>query len=72
MCKNHQLIANILYSTKILLDIINERLKSYSSKEITPEEAGFVKGNSICEQILVLRQIIAKAREFNKLAYIVL
>ncbi|PZC84789.1 hypothetical protein B5X24_HaOG203779 [Helicoverpa armigera] len=53
-----------------MLHIINERLKAYLSREIAPEQAGFVKGKGTREQILIVRQIIEKAREFNKPTYI--
>ncbi|KAM3956770.1 alpha-tubulin [Aphomia sociella] len=38
--------------------------------KIAPEQAGFVKGKGTREQILIVRQIIEKAREFNKPTYI--
>ncbi|KAL0879221.1 hypothetical protein ABMA27_003004 [Loxostege sticticalis] len=69
-CSNYRLIALISHASKILLHILNERLKSYLSKEIAPEQAGFVKGKGTREQILTVRQIIEKAREFNKPTYI--
>ena len=40
------------------------------SKEIAQEQAGFVKGRGTREQILIVRQIIEMAREFNKPTYI--
>ncbi|KAI8433244.1 hypothetical protein MSG28_015320 [Choristoneura fumiferana] len=43
-CSNYRLIALISHASKILLHVLNERLKSYLSKEIAPEQAGFVKG----------------------------
>ena len=64
-CNNYRLIALISHASKILLHILNERLKSYLSKEIAPEQAGFVKGKGTREQILIVRQIIEKAREFE-------
>lgn len=39
-------------------------------REIAEEQAGFVKGKGTREQILNLRQIIEKAREFNKPLFI--
>lgn len=60
----------IPHACKILLRIVNERLKSYLSKEIAPEQAGFVKGKGTREQILTVRQIIEKSREFNKPTYL--
>ncbi|XP_012553302.2 LINE-1 reverse transcriptase homolog [Bombyx mori] len=69
-CSNYRLIALIPHACKILLRIVNERLKSYLSKEIAPEQAGFVKGKGTREQILTVRQIIEKSREFNKPTYL--
>lgn len=69
-CSNYRLIALISHASKILLHILNERLKNFLSKEIAPEQAGFVNGKGTREQILTLRQIIEKSREFNKPAYI--
>ncbi|KAI8422423.1 hypothetical protein MSG28_006263 [Choristoneura fumiferana] len=53
-----------------MLHIINTRLSAYLSRQIAPEQAGFVKGRGTREQILILRQIIEKAREFNSTLYI--
>ncbi|KAL0901105.1 hypothetical protein ABMA27_006427 [Loxostege sticticalis] len=69
-CGNFRLIALITHASKIMLHIINERLKAYLSREIAPEQAGFVKVKGTREQILIVRQIIEKAREFNKQTYI--
>ncbi|KAL0812036.1 hypothetical protein ABMA28_009430 [Loxostege sticticalis] len=69
-CNNYRLIALISHASKIILHILNERLKSYLSKEVAPEQAGFVKGKGTREQILIVRQIIEKSREFNKPTYI--
>jgi len=70
VCSNYRLIALISHASKILLHILNERLKSYLSKEIAPEQAGFVKGRGAREQILTVRQIVEKAREFNRPVFI--
>ncbi|KAJ0179959.1 hypothetical protein K1T71_004550 [Dendrolimus kikuchii] len=70
ICSNYRLIALIPHASKILLHIPNEILKFYLSREIAPEQAGFVRGKGTREQILNVRQIIEKAREFNKPTYI--
>ncbi|PZC84076.1 hypothetical protein B5X24_HaOG205798 [Helicoverpa armigera] len=69
-CSNYRLIALISHASKILLHILNERLKAYLNKQIAPEQAGFVKGRGTREQILTVRQIREKSREFNKPVYI--
>ncbi|KAA5606581.1 hypothetical protein F3H11_36605, partial [Pseudomonas aeruginosa] len=50
-CNNYRLIALTSHSSKIMLHILNERLKTYLSKEIAPEQAGFVRGKGTREQI---------------------
>lgn len=70
VCNNYRLIALISHASKVMLHILNERLKAYLSREIAPEQAGFVKGKGTREQILIVRQIVEKSREFNKPIYI--
>ncbi|KAI8433901.1 hypothetical protein MSG28_015827 [Choristoneura fumiferana] len=69
-CSNYRLIALITHASKVLLHILHQRLNSFISKEIAPEQAGFVKGRGTREQILIVRQIIEKAKEFNRPVYI--
>ncbi|KAA5650649.1 reverse transcriptase family protein, partial [Pseudomonas aeruginosa] len=69
-CNNYRLISLISHASKAMLHIINTRLSAYLSREIAPEQAGFVKGRGTREQILILRQIIEKAREFDSTLYI--
>ncbi|KAI8441389.1 hypothetical protein MSG28_015004 [Choristoneura fumiferana] len=69
-CNNYRLISLISHASKVMLHIINTRLSAYLSRQIAPEQAGFVKGRGTREQILILRQIIEKAREFNSTLYI--
>lgn len=65
-CNNYRLISLISHGSKILLHILNTRLQAFLNREIAQEQAGFVKGRGTREQILILRQIIEKSREFNK------
>lgn len=53
-----------------MLQVIHERLKSYLLPEIPQEQAGFVPGRGTREQILNVRQIIEKSREYNTKIYI--
>ncbi|XP_037871127.1 uncharacterized protein LOC119629455 [Bombyx mori] len=53
-----------------MLHILNTRLKAYLSNQIAPEQAEFVKGRVMWEQIVILRQIIEKSRELNTLHFI--
>lgn len=48
-----------------MLTLINERLKSFLLPQISDEQSAFVPGKGTIEQILNIRQIIEKAREYN-------
>ena len=69
-CNNYRLISLISHASKIMLHIVNTRLQAYLSREIASEQAGFVKGRGTREQILTMRQIVEKAREFNIVLYV--
>ncbi|KMQ91585.1 craniofacial development protein 2-like protein [Lasius niger] len=62
-CDNYRLIALLTHISKIMLHIIQSRLQPFTTWQIAPEQAGFVKGRGTREQILNLRQLIEKARE---------
>ena len=64
-CKNNRTISLISHASKILLYIIVERMKQYLSREIPPEQAGFVEGRGTRDQIANIRIIMEKAMEFN-------
>ncbi len=64
-CTNYRTIALIPHVSKILLYIINERLKIIAKNQIPQEQAGFVEERGTREQIFNIRNIIEKAREFN-------
>jgi hypothetical protein len=55
----------ISHASKILLYVINERLKTFLHSQVSQEKAGFVPDRGTREQILNLLQIIEKGREFN-------
>lgn len=69
-CNNYRTLALISHASKVLLTIINERLKSILLPQIPQEQCGFVPGRGTREHILNLRQIIEKSREFNMETYI--
>ncbi len=69
-CQNHHTIALIPYASKILLHIINERLKPHLDRELPAEQAGFRKGRGTRDQISNLRHIIEKSHEFLKNIYL--
>jgi hypothetical protein len=64
-CENYRTLALISHSSKVLLYIIKDRLSSYLGWQIPNEQAGFVKGKGTREQILNIRQLIEKCREFQ-------
>lgn len=70
VCENYRTIALLSHPSKIMLQIISERLKTYLLPEIPEEQAGFMPGRGTREQILNIRQIIEKSREYNTTAYI--
>lgn len=64
-CDNYRTLSLISHASKILLQIINARIRHYLDWQIPQEQAGFVKGKGTREQILNVRQLIEKANEFN-------
>lgn len=70
ICDNYRTIALISHASKVMLNIISERIKPYLLPQLPPEQAGFVPGRGTREQILNIRQIIEKSREFNVPAYL--
>ena len=63
-------IALISHASKILLHIINERLRSHLERELPPEQAGFRRGRGTRDHIANIRQIISKCTEFGRKAYL--
>ena len=55
--------------SKILLKIIQERLTPYIDREISIEQAGFIKGRGTRDQIANIRWILEKVREVKKEIY---
>ena len=52
-----------------MLKILQARLQQYVSRELPDVQAGFRKGRRTRDQIVNIRWIIAKAREFQKNIY---
>ena len=59
-CQNYRAISLISYSSKIMLNIILNRLKPQAEKIIAEEQAGFRAGRSTTEQIFDLRILCEK------------
>lgn len=68
LCDNYRLIALITHASKIMLYILQTRLEPYTTWQIPQEQAGFVKGRGTREQILNIRQLIEKAREYSSIS----
>lgn len=65
-CGNYCTISFISNALKVLLNVIHTRLRYYIDKQIPNEQASFVKGREQRrEQILNIRPLIEKSREFN-------
>ena len=64
-CNNNRTIALISHCSKILLKIISNRMKPQMDVEINETQAGFRSGTGTRNQILNLKLIIEKNREFG-------
>ena len=64
-CCNYRTITLTSHASKVLLNVIHERIRHFLNEQIPLEQAGFVKGRGTREQILNVRQLIEKCREFN-------
>ena len=65
-CSNYHTIALISHASKVMLKILQARLKQYLNCEPTDVQAGFGKGKWTRDQIANILWIIEKAREFQK------
>ena len=54
---------------KVILKILQARLQQCVNCELPDVQAGFSKGRGIRDQVANIRQIIKKAREFQKNIY---
>ena len=69
MPKNAQTTAQLHPSSKVMLKILQARLQQYMNRELPDVQAGFRKGRGTWNQIVNIRWIIKKAREFQKNIY---
>ena len=65
-CSNCHTIALISYASKVMLKILQARLKQYMNHELPNVQAGFRKVRGTKDQIANIHCIIEKAREFQK------
>ena len=68
-CSNYRTIALISHASKVMLNILQVRLRQYMNRELPDVQAGFRKGRGTRDQIANIRWIIEKAREFQKNIY---
>ena len=67
-CSNYSTIALISHTSKVMLKILQARLKQYVNYEFPDVQTGFRKGRGSSDQIAIY-WIIEKAREFQKNIY---
>ena len=65
-CPNYCTIALILHACKVMLRILQGRIKQYMNHELPDVQAGFRRGRGTRDQIANIRWIIKKTREFQK------
>ena len=68
-CSNYHTIALISHASKVMLKILQARLQQYVNHELPDVQAGFRKGRGTRGQIVNIRWIMEKAREFQKNIY---
>ena len=68
-CSNYCTIALISHASKVMLKILQERLRQYVNHELPDVQAGFRKGRGTRDQIANICWIMEKAREFQKSIY---
>ena len=71
-CSNYCTIALISHASKVILKILQARLQQYVNCELPDVQAGFRKDRGTRDQIVKIRWIIEKAREFQKNIYFAL
>ena len=68
-CSNYRTIALISHTSKVMLKILQARLKQYVNFELPDVQTGFRKGRGIRDLVASICWIIKKAREFQKNIY---
>ena len=65
-CSNYGTTAVISHTSKVMLKILQARLQQYVIPELQDVQAGFRKGRGTRDQVVNIRWIMEKAREFQK------
>ena len=68
-CSNYHTIALISHASKLMLKILQARLQQYVNHKIPDVQAGFRKGRGTRDQIVNIRWVIKKVKEFQKNVY---
>ena len=68
-CSDYQTVALISHSSKVVLRILQARLQQYVDQELPDVQAEFRKGRGTRDQVVNIRCIIKKAREFQENIY---
>ena len=68
-CSSYCTIKLISHASEIMLRILQAKLQQYMNHELPDVQAGFRKGRETRDQIVNIRWIIKKAREFQKMIY---
>ena len=66
---NYHTIVLISHASKVMLKILQARLQSYVNHKLPGVQAKFRTGRGTRDQIVNIRWIIKKAREFQKSMY---
>ena len=64
-CSNYRTINLMVHASKVLLKIIVSRIQLKYLSEINEEQSGFVKGKGTREQMVNIRIIMEKYKEYN-------
>ena len=65
-CSNYGTIALISHASKVMLEILQDRLLQFMNHELPDVQAGFRKGRGTRNQIANICWIIKETREFQK------
>ena len=65
-CSNYCTIALISHASNVMLKILQARLQQYMNRELPGVQADFRKGRGARDQIVNIRWIMEKVREFQK------
>ena len=69
-CSNYCTISLISHAGRVMLRILQARVKQYVNRELPDVQAGFRKGRRARDQTVNIHWIMEKAREFQKKTYI--